>query len=169
MKYGQGEQAHLARLFSVVSSGRTRCKGHKLKHKRFCVKIRQKIFIISTTKHRHSLPERLGSLPPWKHPKAVWTCSWATRLQVALAWTGDLDRTPEVPSNLCHFVIHPKVQKKCFRPGELTVSNKWFHWINIFLDLITNQNRLAVTVRPPWEVSYFKVLFPKYYHALAQN
>lgn len=28
VKYGLGEQAHLARLFSVVPSDRARCKGH---------------------------------------------------------------------------------------------------------------------------------------------
>lgn len=43
MKYVLGEQAHLASVFSAVSSDRTRFKRHKLKNKRFCLNIKHSL------------------------------------------------------------------------------------------------------------------------------
>ena len=49
-------QVDEARLLSVVPSERTRNNGHKLKHRKFPMNLRKKIFILRVTEHWHRLP-----------------------------------------------------------------------------------------------------------------
>jgi len=52
-----------ARLFTLVPSDRTRGNGHKQKHRRFCLKIRQHLFTVRVSKHWHSLPTEVMESP----------------------------------------------------------------------------------------------------------
>ena len=50
-----GSQVNGAGLFSVVSSDRTRCKRHKLKHKKFHLRMRKNFFTLRVTEHWNRL------------------------------------------------------------------------------------------------------------------
>jgi len=61
-----GWKDNRARLLSVVLSDRTRSNGHKLKHGRFCLNIRNHFFTVTVTKHRHRLPREVVESPSFK-------------------------------------------------------------------------------------------------------
>lgn len=101
---------------------RTRQKGHKQKHKRFCLTVRQNLLTMSMTKHWYCLiREPGGSLEIFK------SCLDSVLDKKALSDTlraETLGRIPEVISNIFQPVIHAKVWRKSFRPDEFRVSSK---------------------------------------------
>jgi len=62
-KYLKGGCKDGARLFSVVSSDKTRGNGRKPKHGRFCLNIRKRFFAVRMIKHWHRLPREVVESP----------------------------------------------------------------------------------------------------------
>jgi len=63
-KYLKGVcQENGAKLFSVVPSDRTRCNGHQLKHRKFCLNMRKNVFTLRVTEHWNRLPREAVDSP----------------------------------------------------------------------------------------------------------
>lgn len=72
-----GSKADGFRIFSVMSSGRTNCSGHKLEHSRSLLNIRKYFRAVCVTEHGYmGKPEWLWSLLRWRYSQAIWTQAW---------------------------------------------------------------------------------------------
>ncbi|KAJ7399644.1 hypothetical protein BTVI_112959 [Pitangus sulphuratus] len=72
----QGCQEDGGRLFLVVQRNGTRCNEQKLMHRKFHLDKRKNFFTVQVTPTRTNCPERLWSLPHWKHSSTLWTQSY---------------------------------------------------------------------------------------------
>jgi len=70
-----GYQEDRARVFSVVPSDRTRGNVHRLKHRKFCLKMTKKF--LRVTKHRNRLPREDVESPSLEIFKTAWIRSCA--------------------------------------------------------------------------------------------
>ena len=103
-----GCQEDGAKLFSVVSSDRTRGNGHKLKQKKLQLKMRKNFFTLRVTEPWHRLPREVvesPSLEIFQTRLDAVLCSllWVTLLWQGLGWV--THRGPFQPLLFCDSVI----------------------------------------------------------------
>lgn len=126
-----------ARLFSLVPSNAARSNGHKLKHKKFCLKTRINFYNLRVTECWNSCPERSWSLLLLSHSETAWMCSCVISCRWSClgreVWLDDLQRS--IPAVIIlSFCDFRNVLPYCRKALSFLSAAHYIHNLSLRLD-----------------------------------